>query len=186
MVSLQRVEVDARRVPRIVCIADTRGKLRDLQRLAVRQRDCGADPVFELAHVPRPSVGEHACFAPSLSTRRLAAVEKLFRKYSASSSDVIAAIAQGRKIELERAQPKQQITAELPGVGQISQACVAGCDDPHVVATSPRYRAGERCVARSRAAAAPEGQWHRADFVQEQRAAVGVAEHARDDCAPRR
>ena len=93
-------------------------------------------------------------------------------------ADVVAPLAQRRYAQLEHAQPVVQILAEFLFGNVAEQVAVRGRDHAHVDLTSLLAPTGKNgCPSRMRSSFEP-GQPHLADFVEKQRAQVGLLELA--------
>jgi hypothetical protein len=93
--------------------------------------------------------------------------------------DVVRALRQRRQAQFDRVQPVEQVFAEAPGGDQRLQVGIGRADDAHfhaafAIAAQPLEAAGLQDAQELDLA----GQRQRADFVEEQRAAIGRLELA--------
>ena len=93
--------------------------------------------------------------------------------------DVVAPLAEGRQVDRHDLQAEVQVVAELAGRDQLFQGAVGGRDEPHVD-LDRLVVADARDLLLLQHAEQLDLRAHRhvADFVEEQRAAVGVLERA--------
>ncbi len=93
--------------------------------------------------------------------------------------DVFAALTQGRQVNLDRIEAEEEFRAEVLAFDFGADVGVGGRDDADVdAAWSAKSRRAPARRFRARAGAWPAAQGHVGDFVEEQRAAVGVLEAA--------
>ena len=143
------------------------------------ERDRVHERVLELAHVARPGVARHHLERVRRERERLAG-RVLLEEVGGEQRQVIAAIAERRDLQHDDVEPVEQILAEpvlLHGrteidVGRGDHADVDGArgapaDRPHLALLEDAQQARL------------DGHRHVADLVEEQRAAVGLDEHAR-------
>ena len=95
-------------------------------------------------------------------------------KCSTSGADVVAPLAQRRHVEVDDAEPIEQVLAELAGRDALGQIAVGRRDDAHVDACAGVVGADRLNLAVLEEAQQQRlhAQAHLADFVEEQRAAV--------------
>ena len=93
--------------------------------------------------------------------------------------NVLAALGQPRQVDRDHLQPVVQVAAERAGRDRVFQVAVGGRQDAHVdLNRLVRADAGDLAAFQHAQQLDLRGQRHVADFVQKQRAAVGVLELA--------
>ena len=98
----------------------------------------------------------------------------------------VGPIAQGRQAHREAVQPVVQVFAEQPGADQIPQAPVGGTDHvdvDRVAATAAQRRHGT--ILQHAQQAGLQVDRHVTDFVEKQRATIGIPNPARRSAPPR-
>ena len=112
---------------------------------------------------------------------------KWSRKKSISTFDVVAAIAQRRQVQLEHAEAIVQVFAKSFVADVLLQILIRGGDDAHIDADFlGRADGQERMAFQNSQQLGLAFQRQLADFVEKQRAQVGLLEEARCDRDRRR
>ena len=137
-----------------------------------------ADDVLQLAHVARPGVGQHR----GLGRRREAGEALVIfgrvlpEEFPGDDQHVVVAFAQRRQVDGHDMQAVEQVLAEAAGIDLGLRVAVGGADDADVdrrrlVLADPLDRAGLQEAQHL----GLQAKIHLADFVEEQRAAIGLA-----------
>ena len=133
--------------------------------------------VLELADVARPVVLRQVRhrLGADLRERPPVRVGERPEKVVEEQRHILAALPEGRHFDVHDVEPVIQVFAEILGGDGVEQAPVRGRDDAHVERRHPRIRAHALNLAGLQEAKQHRlhAQAHFADFVHENRAAVG-------------
>ena len=173
VVDAQRFQVAAARI--------AEGQVVRPDRILVGQHDGAVEHVAELPHVARPAVGEQlgpgrvgqAQVGPAVQAA------EMIEEEIDQQADVVAAVAQRRQVQLEHAEPVVQVLAEPLVADVLLQVLIRGGDHADVDAHFLRRPDRQKRMAfenPQQLGLAFERQL--ADFVEKQRAQVGLLEEA--------
>jgi hypothetical protein len=149
-----------------------------LDAVAAGQRDSPLDQPFELAHVARPLVepeGVHGRLGQRQIARGAMPRQEVHRQFE----HVFAPLTKRRHMNVDAAQPVEEVGPEQPARHEASQRTIRGSDDACVHAARAR---GPHTLDRQILDGAQQlglrGERQVRHFIEKQRAAVGVLELA--------
>src|SRR4051812_596732 len=108
--------------------------------VSLRHQHGALHRVIELADVARPAVIEQELHRTGVEAREVLAVSlrMLLEEVTREQRHVFAALAHGRKVDLDRVQTEQQVLPESPSRHFLVEVGIGGREDPDVHATRPR------------------------------------------------
>ncbi len=138
------------------------------------------DQVGQLAHVARPGIGAQRLQRFVGETHfATAGAGQLHRQGGDQRRQVVQALAQGGHLDREHVEAVEQILAEVPFGDAVLQVAVGRGDHPHVAADGlVAAHALETALLQHAQQLDLHRQAHVADFIQQQRAALGHLEAA--------
>jgi hypothetical protein len=114
------------------------GRVGRVDRVAVAERHRALDHVDQLAHVARPRVRDQRRHRVArdpdhpLGAVGAAVVALGLEEVLDQLGDVVGALAQGRQVDADDAEPVEQVLAEAPGPDLVLEVAVGRRDDPDV------------------------------------------------------
>ena len=156
--------------------------LRALAALPAQRLERGAaDQVFQLAHIARPVVGQQGavCRQAQAQPAQMQARAILLEEKTGQQQHVAAALAERRYVQRVGAEAVVEIGAQAPGLYFFGQIAVAGCQYTHIhLVLAVRADPLQLAALQHPQQLGLYAEWQLADFIEEQRAAVGQLELA--------
>ncbi len=152
-----------------------------VERVARCEDDHLVDDVLQLADIAGPTIIDQIaqCFWRDRLDFATVQLVGLLNEMMNERADVLSPIAQGQQVDVRLLQAKEQVLAKLLLDDGLLQIAIGRRDHAHVhVNRAARTDASQLAVLQHTEQLGLHGQRHVADFVEEDRAAVGLFEEA--------
>ncbi|EDO26491.1 predicted protein, partial [Nematostella vectensis] len=157
-------------------MANLGGQLGVADHAVFTQRAEGTQHIAQLAHIARPRIGEQRLAGRIIKPHRLPA--RLFGQEEIQQRLLVAALTQRRQFDHQAIQAIEQVLTKLAAGHSLVQVAVAGADHPHINGLGLAANRLNPALLQYPQQTGLQRQRHIADFIEEQRAAIGLLQLA--------